>query len=295
MELRHLRYFVAVADYGHMTRAAQVLHVAQPAVSQALRQFERELGVTLFERSNRGMRLTEVGQRLLPDARAALAHAQGLVDRAMQVARGHMGAVHVGYLPLLTDGLVTAALRILRGRRPQVDVVLHEVAFLDRLEVLRTRRADVVLVTLPCDEAEVVCGPVVHRGRRVLAVPAGHPLEERAPLGPEDLAGQTVASPGAPVVPPWMEFWRPSATPAGSPIKRGPVVATIGELLTTVATSQVVALLPSEVARVYGRKEISFLDIDVEGYEIVPVWSPDSHVPLIETFVEALLEAGDTD
>lgn len=293
MELRQLRYFVSVAEHGHVTRAAEALHVAQPSVSQALRQLERELGVTLFERTRQGMSLTAAGQQLLPDAAAALRHARRVEDLGRQLARGHTGLLRVGYAPVLDDGLVTRAVLHLRAERPEVVVAIHEVGFTNVTDILRRSEVDLVLYSPPADEPDLEAGPVVHRGQRVVALPAGHRLCERERLQLEDLAGETLPSLG-PVTPNWARTWIPSHTPSGQPIHRGPLVETAGELLAGVASGQTLAILPAAVARIYRQDDIVFLPIDLEPYDIVPAWRAGGSTPLIDAFVKALAEVGNT-
>jgi DNA-binding transcriptional LysR family regulator len=97
-ELRQLRYFVAIAEEGSLTRAAARLHIAQQSLSQQVRTLEAQLGVTLFERSSRGVTLTDVGLVLLREARPVLAHAERAVDAVRRVARGEQGELRVGFL-----------------------------------------------------------------------------------------------------------------------------------------------------------------------------------------------------
>lgn len=293
MELRQLRYFVAVAEHGHVTRAAQLLHVAQPTVSQGLRQLERELGVRLFERSGRGVALTEAGERLLTDAWAALRHVQRLGDLALLLDRGDTGLLRVGYLPMLNDGIVLRAAQLLRARRPGTEIAMREVGFGSRLTALRRADVDLTLFSPPIDEPDMVAGPVVHRGRRLLAVPRSHRLAGRGPLAVEDLAGETLPSVEPHPTPLWAEAWLPARTPSGRRIHRGPVVRTVGESLVGVAAGRFLAILPGEIAQVYGRGDIMFRPMDMEPYEIVPVWRSDGGSALIDAFVESLREAGD--
>lgn len=295
MELRQLRYFVSVAEHGHVTRAAEALHVAQPSVSQALRQLERELGVTLFERSRQGMTLTAAGHQLLPEAHEALRHARRVEDLARQLARGHTGMLRVGYAPALDDGLVTRAVLKLRAERPEVVVTIHEVGFTNVTEILRRGEVDVVLYSPPADEPGTTAGPVVHRSERRLALPCGHRLCNRTNLVLDDLAGETLPSLGAQPIPAWARTWLPTHTPSGQPIHRGPVVDTAGELLAGIASGQMVAIVPVAVARVYRSNDIVFKRIETDPYEIIPVWRAGDTSPLIDAFVKALAEVGEVD
>lgn len=294
MELRQLRYFVAVADEGHVTRAAQALHVAQPTVSQGIGQLERELGVQLFERSGRGVALTPAGVRLLAEARVALRHVQRIEELARLLVDGRDGLVRVGCLPLLEDGMVLRAARLLRSQRPQVEVALREVGLSSRLDALRGGDIDVALFPAPFEGHDVVAGPVVHRGGRVLAVARGHALAARTRVGPEDLAGEVMPSLRLQPLPPWARTWLPPCTPTGRAIHAGGEVETVGELLVGVASERFVALLPAEIVEVYRRDDIVFRPVEDDPYEVVPVWRAGGGSMLIDAFVRALREAGET-
>lgn len=101
MGLRHLRYFVAVAEEQNVTRAAARLHVSQPPLSRQIRDLEDGLGVTLFERSARSVRLTEAGRVFLMEARAVLARAEEATQTVKAIASGKRGEIHVGYAPMV--------------------------------------------------------------------------------------------------------------------------------------------------------------------------------------------------
>jgi LysR family transcriptional regulator, benzoate and cis,cis-muconate-responsive activator of ben and cat genes len=102
MQLRHLRYFIAVAEEQNVTRAAARLHVSQPPLSRQIRDLENELGISLFDRGAKAVRLTEAGRVFLVEAQAVLRRADQAVEMARAVASGQRGEIHVGYAPSLT-------------------------------------------------------------------------------------------------------------------------------------------------------------------------------------------------
>jgi DNA-binding transcriptional LysR family regulator len=128
MELRHLRYFVAVAEMENVSRAALKLHVSQPALSRQVRDLEDELGLTLLERSAKAVKLTEAGRVFLEEARAVLERADAAVRAARAVATGHRDELHVGYAPTLSARFLPGALRAFQTSMPQVRVKLHDLA-----------------------------------------------------------------------------------------------------------------------------------------------------------------------
>src|SRR5246500_1618552 len=136
MELRYLRYFVAVAEEQNVTRAAVRLHVSQPPLSRQIRNLEVELGIALFNRDAKTVRLTEAGRVFLTEARIILQRADDAVQMAKAVAGGKRGEIHVGYAPSLTVELLPRALKYFRESNPGVRVQLHDLSTQDMLRGL---------------------------------------------------------------------------------------------------------------------------------------------------------------
>ncbi|MEO6741247.1 MAG: LysR substrate-binding domain-containing protein [Chthoniobacteraceae bacterium] len=149
MELRHLRYFVAVAEEQNVTRAAVRLHVSQPPLSRQIRDLEDELGVPLFARSAKSVRLTEAGRVFLDEARAVLRRADEAVGAVRAIANGSGGEIHVGYAPSLTVEILPAALREFERLAPGVRVSLHDLSTEEMLACLRNGRLHVALMNRP--------------------------------------------------------------------------------------------------------------------------------------------------
>ncbi|HZS39990.1 MAG TPA: LysR family transcriptional regulator [Polyangia bacterium] len=144
MELRHLRYFVTVAEEENVTRAARRLHISQPPLSRQMRDLERELGLSLFDRSANGVRLTEAGETFLADARVVLQRADEAVERVKAVARGKRGRLRVGHASGTID-LLRPALRSFSRTHPHVSVDLREMTSQGILRGLRSRTLDVAV------------------------------------------------------------------------------------------------------------------------------------------------------
>ncbi|QVQ53473.1 LysR family transcriptional regulator [Spiractinospora alimapuensis] len=187
MELRQLRYFAAVAERGGFARAAEWLHVGQPAVSQQVRRLERELGVALFDRSTRHVRLTSAGTRLLPEARAVLATA----ERTTQVA-AELAGISASTLRLATGAgpgdLFYALLEHARRHAPDVQVRLTKTSVDDRLTGVRHGSLDAALVRDQHERPDLELIPI-WSDPLVVALPSTHPLAHAEAVDLADLGG----------------------------------------------------------------------------------------------------------
>jgi len=137
MELRHLRYFIAVGEEENVSRAALKLHVSQPGLSRQISDLEDELGFLLLTRSAKSVRLTEAGRAFLTEARAVVQRAEEAVKIARAIATGAQGELHVGYAPSLTARFLPGALRAFQARSPGARVKLHDLSTEEMLAGLR--------------------------------------------------------------------------------------------------------------------------------------------------------------
>lgn len=153
MELRHLRYFVAVAEAENVSRAALKLHVSQPALSRQIRDLEEELGLSLLERSAKSVRLTETGRVFLVESRAVLQRVAEAVSAAKAVTMGERGELHIGYAPTLTARMLPPALRAFQAALPNVRVMLHDLSTEEMLAGLREGKLQLALLARPAKAA----------------------------------------------------------------------------------------------------------------------------------------------
>lgn len=149
MELRHLRYFVAVAERENVSRAARDLHVSQPGLSRQVRDLENEIGFDLLERSAKSVRLTSAGKAFLSEARIVLQAAETAVIKARAVANGTRQEIHVGYAPSLTVEILPPILRSLQSEFPKLRVTLHDLSSEEMWEQLAAKKLHVALTVRP--------------------------------------------------------------------------------------------------------------------------------------------------
>jgi DNA-binding transcriptional LysR family regulator len=184
MELRQLRYFVAVAEELHFRRAAERLHISQPPLSQQIRALEHELGFALLIRTRRRVELTPAGEAFLRDARALLGELDGAVATARRIDAGQTGRLRVGFVGSALLSIVPGTVERFRAARPGVAIELRERSTVDQLRAVAAGVVDIGLVRPPIEEDGALRAATVLRERTVAALPAGHPLAAlgRVPL-----------------------------------------------------------------------------------------------------------------
>ena len=186
MELRHLRYFEAVARHSHVTRAAAELHIAQPALSKQISQLEQELGVALFDRVGRNVRLTEAGEALLPHARAAMTQVEAARAEMAERIGLRRGRATIGTPPTVGTQLLPTVLAAFNKRYPGIELRLHEAGVQTLLDLLETGLTDVAVVTLPVEDEHLTVVPLFTE-EMVIAVWKDHPLANRTAVKIGDL------------------------------------------------------------------------------------------------------------
>jgi DNA-binding transcriptional LysR family regulator len=184
LELRQLRYFVAVAEELHFRRAAARLHVSQPPLSQQIARLEEELGVQLLARSRRRVELTPAGEAFLRDARVMLSELDVAVATARRIDTGQGGLLRVNFVGSALLSIVPGIVQRFRRGRPEVEIELRERSTVEQLRALSAGVIDVGLVRPPVQTAADLRTEVVLRERTVAAIPVGHPLARlrRVPL-----------------------------------------------------------------------------------------------------------------
>lgn len=195
MELRHLRYFVAVAQEENVSRAALKLHVSQPALSRQIRDLEDEIGFLLLERSAKSVRLTEAGRTFLNESRAVLQRADDAVKAARVVASGHGDELNVGYAPMPTVQFLPAAVRAFRKRYADTRVKLHDLSPEQMLAGLHESRLNLSFLVQPT--RAMLRG--LHfepfaRDHMRLAVGRNHPLAKRRFVSVKQLQGESLVA-----------------------------------------------------------------------------------------------------
>jgi DNA-binding transcriptional LysR family regulator len=276
LEVRQLRYFVAVAEELHFGRAAARLNMAQPPLSRAIRELERQLGVTLFERTTRQVGLTSAGQSLLRDARTALEALAAAAHRARQAGRSSP-RLRIALKADVDGGLLPQILDAYGAEDAAVPPELVLGGFGEQPQALREGLADVGLVLEPFDERGLESEPLLTEPV-LLAMAAGDPLAARSLLCLSDLAGHTL--------------------PGGSPANRGrpgepapgaePAASNLSEIFSLVETGSAVFFAPASVARRYPRPGIAYRPVsDLPDSTLALIWPRNVRSPAVAAFVRA--------
>jgi DNA-binding transcriptional LysR family regulator len=274
LDLRKLRYFVAVAEHLNFGRAAAALHIAQPVLSRQIRALEQELKVQLFVRDRRSTELTAAGRQLLADARPLLDSAAAARRR---VALAGRDAFTVGFMPGL---LVTAAVRELSARHPDLSVQVMRTSWDDQVEVLRDGRADVGYVRLPIDQRGLRVEPLLTEPR-VAVLPADHRLAGKDSVHLADLADEPLLQ-NTDAVPEW-----PNSTAV--PFR------TVEEKLEHVAAGRGVVVLPKSTATFYTRPDVTHTPIDdITPNQVAVAWDAARRAPLVREFATIALAHKDS-
>jgi DNA-binding transcriptional LysR family regulator len=276
VDLRKLRYFVAVAERLHFGRAAEALHIAQPVLSRQIRALEDELKAQLFVRDKRATELTPAGRQLLADAGPLLASADALQRRVTRAARSP-GSFTIGFMPGL---IVTEAVRALTSRHPQLTVNVLRTNWDDQTDVLHDGRADVSYIRMPVDQSGLQVRPLLTEPR-VAALPTGHRLAGKDTIAIADLADEHLLQDPAAV-----PEWRDIATEMRARDRRSaPAFRTVEEKLEHVAAGHGIVLLPLSTAVFYTRPGIAYSHVsDIPPNQVCLAWDATRRSRLIQDF-----------
>ena len=265
MELRHLRYFVAVAEELHFRRAAERLHVAQPAVSEQVRKLEEELGVRLFDRTHRSVSLTDAGSALLREARRVLEQAES-ARQAARSARGRTGSMlRIGYVAASLPASVPRTLQALTSALPSLEISLEPGAGLELVDQVRAGKLDAAVVSLPTPAHGLRITDLGEQ-RAVAVFRVGHDHAVKPSVRLEQIAPQRII-----VLP--RDADRPFYDAVIAACRDALVSPTLVEIpdgqveraLLAVASGTGMAVLPESVGERYAAAGIRFVPLDGTG------------------------------
>ncbi len=293
MELRHLRYFAAVAETENVSRAALKLHISQPALSRQIRDLEDELGFPLLERSAKSVRLTEAGRVFLPEARAVLLRVDEAVRKTSAVAKVGSGELHVGYAMSPTVRILPPALRAFQAQSPNVRVRLHDLSSTEMLSGLRDGKIQIAFIV--CSKGAKLRGlefEELARGNMILAVAPKHPLARQRSVTLEEILRQPLIAFSRQEYPDYHE----ALSTLFAKSKTKPRIAeehdSVSSLIAALEAGSGVAIVTESMACVAGpRLKLIPLSPAPEPFVIGAAWPKGVLAPTAELFLKCVREA----
>jgi DNA-binding transcriptional LysR family regulator len=289
VEVRQLRYFVAVAERGSVSQAALDPHLSQSALSEALRKLEIELGVELLVRSSRGVAPTPAGDALLAEARGAIERVDAALDAARRAGRGEAGRLRVGFEAAGAGRLSTLARARFLARFPDVRVEPRQFEWGGEVVALRDGQCDIAFVWLPADLTGLRW-ELVASERRFAGLAADHPLARRSELSVLELTDEPIMwTRRAPRY--WIDWWAVNPRPDGREPRWGPENDNVEEMLEQVADGSAYCIVPASMTEFYARPDLAWTPIaDIDPLRIALAWREHEHSPLVAAFAAVVRE-----
>lgn len=290
LELRHLRYFVAVAEELHFGRAAAHLGMAQPPLSQQIQRLEQIVGTRLFERTSRRVQLTDAGTALLPEARRLLASAETALLGARRAGRGEQGELRVAFAATVMFLALPEIIRAFRDRYPGVHLDLREMPTGPQLAGIKAGEIDIGFVREPGPDPELEIVTVMREPLRI-AVPKGHPLASRATIAVRHLADEPFVLFPEELAPGLHAQVMALCRAAGFTPR---VVEESRELYTSVSLVEAgigVSILPASVEKL-GWRGVRYRAIPSASAEtrIAAAWRKDRGRPVVDAFMQVVAQ-----
>ncbi|MDQ3778576.1 MAG: LysR substrate-binding domain-containing protein [Actinomycetota bacterium] len=287
VELRHLRYFLAVADELNFTRAAERLRIAQPALSAQIRALESLVGCPLFRRTTRKVELTPAGAMLLEDAREIVRRADEAVAKLRAVGRGERGLLRISFAAHGAGETGLAILRRFSAELPSVETELVSAATLEELQRhVRDRVTDVGFVWLPLLYDELAAAVVLSEPKLVAMHPE-HRLAATSSVHARDLCDEAIVAPWSEFPAEFVSAWFGPFRPAGRR-PSDPEALSVDESLAFASRGLALYCVPESASRFYQRPDVVFRRIvDVPPAEVAVAWRRDDERPLVRAFADA--------
>jgi DNA-binding transcriptional LysR family regulator len=290
MDLRQLRYFVAVAEELHFSRAAARLRLAQSALSSQIRQLEREIGGPLLKRSTRRVELTPAGEALLEDATELLAGAEGALQRARALARGEEGLLTIGSLGPAPGEILAPLLSRFSSRHPNLRVEIRAFDFSDIVAGLGDGHADCAFMYLPLDDPALEITPL-QSAPRIVVMSSSHRLARRKKLSPADLADETFIVQPESVPRAWRDHWLLVEENGRRPPVSPHQADKLEDWLHLIGSGAGIDTAPAVIARYFPWPTITYIPlVDAEPSTLALARRRDDDNPLVTEVIDLVLE-----
>lgn len=289
MELRHLRYFVAVAEEENVSRAALKLHVSQPGISRQVRDLENEIGFPLFERTGKSVRLSVAGKIFFAEARDILQRTDDAVEKA-RASLLPQPEINVGYIPSGTVEILPRALRVFRGRFPATRVTLHDLSAEEMQPLLLQKKLDVALTVAGLKLSRELNSKELARYATCVAVGATHPLAKSKAVSLDQMASEPVVTYARKDYPDYHKQLEKIFATIGRKPRFGSEHDSVSSLMAALAAGDGFALMPSCVSGMTGtRLKLLTLRPALSPWSIVSLWRKDAETESVKAFIAAAL------
>lgn len=274
MDLKKLRYFLVLAEELHFARAAERLFIAQPPLSRQIQQLEKELGVSLFARTKRTVKLTPAGEFLRREAALLFEQIAAVEGRVKLVGQGTLGQVKIGYVGAVMHSLLPSLLTELGREYPQISTTLEEMPNQAQVEALRTGRIDLGFVRSPVADDRLVALPVLSETFS-LVLSAAHPLAAKSDLALRDLAGEPFICFSRECGPAMVDTIFAICRAAGFAPRKAHETSQINTILRLVESNLGYSVVPSGVREGY-RLNLRYVELDdiPERAEVALLYNP---------------------
>ncbi|WP_171182179.1 LysR family transcriptional regulator [Ruegeria sp. HKCCD8929] len=286
--LRHIRYFIAVAEELHFRRAAERLGIAQPALSRAIRYLEKELGVELFDRSNRSVTITTAGETFFEGCLTIVNSVEHVIENTRRVNQGQIGALRIGYTDTAISGVLPGQLKAFQDQQPGIVLQPHHDVTTTQLQKLDQGVLDFGFVTGPIDRSEYEQCPIQSESF-VCVVYEAHPLAVRKSIRLEEISGEDFVHGSSKD---WQQFYAylfPLCRRSGFEPRIVQEAYNTAGILGLVASGMGVTILTDSVRNsiVPGLAVLEFEDV-FEQLQTMAVWRPDIMTGSKRLFAEFL-------
>ncbi len=285
IQFRHILSFIAVADEKSFARAAERLHVSQPALSQTIIQFEQTLGFALFERTTRSVVLTAAGERLLARARSLKLALNAFHADAKSLRLALENELHVGYMIGTAVEFIPAIIRAFEQSTPHASLHLREFDFHDPSAGLRDGKVDCAIIRPPIGVADIELVEIAHE-KCVACLPTGHRLSTKKTVRLGDILDEPIVVAPEPGI--WRDYWTANAYRGGRPAKIAMEAATVESELQAVASGRGISITSDSTARYYARPGVVFRPIADMADCVIAIGHRGKAAGLVAAFISVV-------
>lgn len=291
MELRHLKYFVAVAEELHFSRAAERVGIAQPPFSQQIKALEREVGTLLLTRTKRHVALTAAGQAFLVEARKMLSQAGQALSAARRAARGEVGQLAVGFVSSAIQGRLASVFGLMRTRYPDVALLLQDLTSEEQVAAMKAHQLDVGLVRPPVLSAEGLALRVVSREPLMVAMPGRHRLARQPHVALEALAQESFLMVPRHLGPGFYDHVIGLCARAGFAPRVVQEARTVQTIVSLIAGGMGVSIVPGSLQSLRQHGIVYRpLKPPAPSTDLAVMWRPEEVSPVLHRFLEIVWE-----